>query len=68
LGLPAGLFPNGFQLASFLNILSSSILCMCPNHLSLCALIQRIIFTPPVKVSNSQFVPILQLSWSLTGP
>jgi hypothetical protein len=54
LGLPAGLFPNGFQLVRFLNILSSSILCMCPNHLSLCALIQRTIFTAPVKVSNSQ--------------
>jgi hypothetical protein len=39
LGLPAGLFPNGFQLVSFLTILSSSILCMCSNHLSLCALI-----------------------------
>jgi hypothetical protein len=68
LGLPAGLFQNGFQLVSFLTILSSSILCMCPNHLSLCALIQRTIFTPPVKVSNSQFVLILQLSRSLTGP
>jgi hypothetical protein len=39
LGLPACLFPNGFQLVSFLTILSSSILCMCPKHLSLCALI-----------------------------
>jgi hypothetical protein len=39
LSLPAGLFPNGFQLDGFLTILSSSILCMCPNHLSLCALI-----------------------------
>jgi hypothetical protein len=39
LGLPAGLFPSGFQLVSFLIILSSSILCMCPNHHSLCALI-----------------------------
>jgi hypothetical protein len=39
LGLPAGLFPNGFELVSFLTILSCSILCMCPNHLSLCALI-----------------------------
>jgi hypothetical protein len=51
LGLPAVLFPNGFQLVSFLTILSSSILCVCPNHLSLCALIQRTIFTPPVKFS-----------------
>jgi hypothetical protein len=58
LGLPAGILPIGFQLVS-LTILSSSILCMCPNHLSLCALIQRTIFTPPVKVSNSEFVLLL---------
>jgi hypothetical protein len=47
LASPAGLFRNGFQFVSFLTILSSSILCMCPNHLSPCVLIQRTIFTPP---------------------
>jgi hypothetical protein len=50
LDLPAGLFPDGFQLVSFLTILSSSILCMCPNHLSLCGFIKRSIFTPAVRV------------------
>jgi hypothetical protein len=35
LGRPAGLFRNGFQLVSFLTILSSSTLCMCPDHFNI---------------------------------
>jgi hypothetical protein len=38
---------------------------MCPNQLSLCALIQRTIFTPPVKVSNIQIeLKLIKLSLS----
>jgi hypothetical protein len=39
LGIPAGFFPNVSQMVSFLTILSSSILCLCSNYLSVCALI-----------------------------
>jgi hypothetical protein len=64
LGLRAGLFPNGFQLVSFLTILSSSILCMCPNHLSLCALI---LYNVQYSLHQSKYL-ILSLFWSSNYP
>ena len=44
LGLPCDLLVRGFQLNIFLTVVVSGILCMCPNQLSLWALMWLIIF------------------------
>jgi len=68
LGLPTGLVPIGLQSNSFLVGLAWSIRCICPSHLSLCALMNLTISAPSINLSISMLFRILHILSILIRP
>jgi hypothetical protein len=68
LGLPTGLVPIGFQSNNFLVGLAWSLLCIWPNYLILCALMNLTISAPSIDLSISMLFRILHILSILTRP
>ena len=66
--LPLRLVPSSSWMKIFLGILSSSILCRCPNQLILCHFIHVTMFSPLLMSSSSRFVLLFHSPFSYLGP